>query len=153
LEALFKWFDYHYNINDINVKEKIKNEQVENAMKLMEERCGNIFDALKHKVYEETGLNVTRIYGEEKCTNEQTAGVNTISFNPFCVTQNLDGIYSIIMTTFICNVEGEPVENTDETTNIRWEKLEKIEEIIDNSPEKIFQMDVLPFKEYIRLMS
>lgn len=26
--ALFKWFDYHYKINDINVKEQTKNEQV-----------------------------------------------------------------------------------------------------------------------------
>ena len=57
------------------------------------------------------------------------------------------------MMTFICNVEGEPVENTDETTNIHWAKLEEIEEIIDNSPEKIFPMDVLPLKKYIRLMS
>jgi len=113
----------------------------------------DIYDALKREVYEETGLNVTRIYGEEKCIDEQTGGVNTISFNPFCVTQNLDGIYSIVMMTFICNVEGEPVESTDETTNIHWAKLEEIEEIIDNSPEKIFPMDVLPLKKYIQLNS
>lgn len=111
----------------------------------------DIFEALKREVYEETGLNVTRIYGEENCIDEQTGGVNTICFNPFCVTQNLDGIYSIIMMTFICNVMGEPVGNTDETVNIHWAKLEEIEEIIDNSPEKIFPMDVLPLKKYIRL--
>ena len=39
--VLFKWFNYHYNINDIHVKERTKMSKYESAMKLMEERCGN----------------------------------------------------------------------------------------------------------------
>lgn len=111
----------------------------------------DIFLALKREVYEETGLNVTKIYGEEECVREQIGGVNTMNCDPFCVTQNLDGIYSIIMMTFICNAEGEPAENTNETTNIHWAKLGEIEKILNHSPELIFPMDVLPLKKYIRL--
>jgi uncharacterized pyridoxamine 5'-phosphate oxidase family protein len=33
--------DYHNNINDFKEKEKLRMSKYENAMKLMEERCGN----------------------------------------------------------------------------------------------------------------
>lgn len=111
----------------------------------------DIFHALRREVYEETGLKVTKIYGEEGCAEERIGGVSTHSFDPFCVTQNLDGIYSIIMMTFICSVEGEPAKNTNEATNIRWVKLDEIEKIVENFPETIFPMHVLPLKKYMRL--
>ena len=111
----------------------------------------NIFDALKREVFEETGLNVTHIYEEEDCIREQVGSVNTIGFNPFYVTQNLNEIYSLIMMTFICLAEGEPVSKTNESIDIHWAKLDEIEKIIENSPEKIFPMDILPLKKYIKL--
>ena len=110
----------------------------------------NVFDALKREVYEETGLMVTKIYGEDECAQERTGSVSTIGFEPFCVTQNLCGIYSLIMLTFICNAEGEPAKSTDEATDIRWASLEEIESLLENAPETIFPMDVLPLRKYLR---
>lgn len=111
----------------------------------------NIFDSLKREVFEETGLNVIKIYGEEDCVSDQVGSVNTINFNPFCVTQNLDGIYSLIVMTFICCAEGEPAIKTDESTDIRWAKIGEIEKIIEDFPETIFPTDIFPLKKYIRL--
>lgn len=53
---------------------------------------------------------------------EIPAGNDTILFSPYCVTQNLSGAYSIILSTFLCEAEGELLERTDETENTRWMK-------------------------------
>ena len=109
----------------------------------------NIFEALRREVKEETGLSITKILGEELYVGEMVKDVEVINFNPFCVTQNLNGIYSLIMMTFICHAEGTPLDITDETTDIHWERLEVVEDMLLNTPEKIFPMDVLPLKKYI----
>ena len=73
-----------------------------------------------------------------------------INFTPFCVTQNLNGIYSLIMMSFICHAEGTPLASTNETTDIHWEKLEVVKDMLVNTPEKIFPMDLLPLKKYLK---
>ena len=110
----------------------------------------NVFDALKREVYEETGLTITNIIDQEQSeyAGNQTASV--MGFTPFYITQNLDGIYSLIVMTFICEAEGQIAENTNETINIRWVTLEEAEEILLKSPEKIFPLHLLSIKKYIQ---
>lgn len=60
----------------------------------------NIFEALKREVWEETGLYITTIRGEDESCYIDVAGNKTIMFSPYCVTQNLSGAYSIILSTF-----------------------------------------------------
>ena len=110
----------------------------------------NIFEALKREVWEETGLHVTTIRGEEDSTFLDVEGNKTILFSPYCVTQNLSGAYSLILSTFICEAEGELFEKTNETENIRWMKKEELREIVDNSPESIFLMHVNALRKYLR---
>ncbi len=110
----------------------------------------NIFEALKREVWEETGLHVTTIRGEEDSTFLDVEGNKTIIFSPYCVTQNLSGAYSLILSTFICEAEGELFEKTNETENIRWMKKEELREIVDNSPESIFLMHVNALRKYLR---
>lgn len=109
----------------------------------------NIFEALRREVWEETGLHVTVIRGEENSRFVEVDGNKTIMFSPYCVTQNLSGAYSIILSTFICKAEGELLERTNETENIRWMKREELKEIVDNSPESIFLMHVNALKKYL----
>ena len=110
----------------------------------------NIFDALRREVWEETGLHITRIQGEEKGIFLDICGNKTIMFAPYCVTQNLSGAYSIILSTFICEAEGELLERTNETENIRWMKKDELKKIVDNSPESIFLMHVNALRKYLR---
>jgi len=98
----------------------------------------NIFDALRIEVWEETGLHLTVIWGEEDSKFLDVNGNKTIIFSPYCVTQNLSGAYSIILSTFLCEAEGEILERTNETANIRWMKRDALKEIVDNSPQSIF---------------
>lgn len=110
----------------------------------------NIFDALRREVWEETGLEVTRIFGEETCERGGVGGAEVISFEPFCTVQNLSGIYSLIMHTFICRAEGEPLQSTNETADIHWEPIEGVKQMLEVTPEKIFPMDILPLKKYLK---
>lgn len=57
----------------------------------------DVFSALRREVWEETGLKITKIYGEDSSVCTQIGDVTTISFTPYCVTQNLSGAYSIIL--------------------------------------------------------
>ena len=62
----------------------------------------NIFEALRREVWEETGLHLTTVRGEEDSQFLDVNGNQTIIFSPYCVTQNLSGAYSIILSTFLC---------------------------------------------------
>ena len=109
----------------------------------------NIFEALRREVWEETGLHITKIYGEEESLFIDVAGNKTILFNPYCVTQNLSGAYSLILSTFLCEAEGELLEKTNETESIRWMNREELKKIVEKEPEKIFLMHVNALRKYL----
>ena len=109
----------------------------------------NIFDALRREVWEETGLHLTTIQGEGASRFLDVVGNKTILFSPFCVTQNLSGAYSLILSTFLCEAEGELLARTNETENIRWMRREALKEIVDHSPESIFLMHIQALKKYL----
>ena len=109
----------------------------------------NIFEALRREVWEETGLHITAIQGENESRFLDVEGNKTILFSPYCVTQNLSGAYSIILSTFLCEAEGELLERTNETENIRWMKREELKDIVENAPESLFLLHVQALKKYL----
>ena len=109
----------------------------------------NIFEALRREVWEETGLHITSIQGEDDSKLLDVSGNKTIMFSPYCVTQNLSGAYSLILSTFLCEAEGELLEQTNETENIRWMRRDALKEIVDNFPESIFLMHVHALRKYL----
>ena len=111
----------------------------------------NIFLALRREVWEETGLHITKIYGEESCIiNEVKDGI-TLSFTPYCITQNLSGAYSIILNTFLCEAKGELLQSSNESQNIHWEKINNVREKIQKEPDKIFFMHIHALKKYLEI--
>lgn len=109
----------------------------------------NIFDALGREVWEETGLHLTKVKGEEDKQFLNVDGNKTITYSPYCITQNLSGAYSIILSTFLCEAEGELLEQTNETENIRWIKRDELKKIVENTPESIFLMHVHALRKYL----
>lgn len=110
----------------------------------------NIFDGLRREVFEETGLRLVKIEGEEEAAASKCRGCTVISFNPFYSSQNLNGIYSIILQTFICEAEGEPFEKSDESVNIRWIPVEELKELLLTSEDRFFPMHINALKKYIK---
>ena len=110
----------------------------------------NIFSALRREVREETGLTVTKIYGEEESLLLTTAnGEKVLSFSPYCVTQNLSGAYSIVLNTFLCMAEGTLLSASNETQDIRWEKVSLLRELLGRHPERFFFMHLNALKKYL----
>ena len=110
----------------------------------------DIFSALRREVWEETGLTVTRIHGEESAVRTKVGEVETLSCTPYCTTQNLSGAYSIILHTFLCETEGEPLSVTNETEGVHWAKVSDVERLIRESPEKIFFMHINALRNYLK---
>ena len=107
----------------------------------------NIFDALRREVREETGLTITNIIGENHQTIE-TKSYSTISFSPFCITQNLSGGYSLILFTFICSGEGNLYNKSNESSDIKWIPANELKLLLDTNPEKFFPMSINSLKKY-----
>lgn len=111
----------------------------------------DVFSTIRREVFKETGLIVTKIYGREFSPAAKVCEVKTISFEPFCITQNLSGAYSIILNTFICEAEGEPLSSTNEAHNIEWVNISEVQRIIENEPERIFFMHINALKKYLNM--
>ena len=110
-----------------------------------------VFDTLRREVKEETGLTVTKIHGEEDAFCTLSGDVETLSFTPFCVTQNRSGAYSIILHTFLCEAEGEPLASTNETQDIRWMKASEVKALVQHHPERFFFMHLNALRKYYGL--
>lgn len=108
----------------------------------------NMFTALRREVWEETGLNIKKICGEENTVSSEFNGYSTISMSPFCVTQNLSGGYSIILHTFICQAEGNLLTNTNETSDVHWERIETVKEMVYKDPMSFYPMHINALKKY-----
>lgn len=111
----------------------------------------DVFTALRREVREETGLKITKIHGENQVTSCCINNVTTISFSPYCITQNLCGAYSIILHTFLCEAKGELLAYTSESNNIRWTPISEVKELLLEAPEKIFFMHLNALKKYLDL--
>lgn len=109
----------------------------------------NVFDALRREVFEETGLVITKIEGEEESVCTMINGNTIVSFQPYCMTQNLSGAYSLLVHTFLCRAEGELLKETNETKNIRWEKAEDVRKLLISEPESIFLLHINALKQYL----
>lgn len=111
----------------------------------------NIFNALRREVMEETGLTITEIQGEDESAVCECNGYTVISFNPFYSSQNLSGGYSIMLQTFICKAEGNMIEKSDESINIRWVGISELKELLEKDESIFYSMHINALKKYIKL--
>jgi 8-oxo-dGTP pyrophosphatase MutT (NUDIX family) len=111
----------------------------------------NIFNALRREIMEETGLTITEIQGEKESVICECNGYTVISFNPFYSSQNLSGVYSIMLQTFICKAEGNMLEKSDESTNIRWIRISELKKLLEKDEVVFYPMHVNALKKYIKL--
>ena len=126
---------------------KIEMKQMLPAGKIREYE--NAYDTVRREVFEETRLKVTKILGEEDMIYSKD--LETINFMPFCVTQNLENAYSIICNHFICEAEGEPISETNESRNIRWIEITELAELLKDNRSQFFIMNVNAIEKYLKL--
>jgi 8-oxo-dGTP pyrophosphatase MutT (NUDIX family) len=109
----------------------------------------NIYDCLRREIWEETGLTVTKIEGEEYACWFESHGYRVLQYTPFASTQNVSEAYPIMVQTFICKAEGELAKMTNETTNLRWVEISELKKYLEEEVEGLYPMHVMTLMKYI----
>ena len=111
-------------------------------------RYENVYDAVKREVLEETGLRVISFYPDIRTKTYAPKDDDCFAFVPFCCQQQLKGGLPRVGFVFLCQVEdAEPVPQHEEVRDIRWMKTSELRTIIEETPERIFtlQLGVLDY--------
>ena len=111
----------------------------------------NVFDCLRREIFEETGLTVTYIQGEEDSEIIEHNGYKVLNYTPFACSQNVDGEYPIMVQVFICRASGKELNESDESRNIRWVSLTELRNKLRDNKESFYPMHISTLKKYIKL--
>ena len=111
--------------------------------------------AVIREVKEETGLNVTlNISKNPKEYFHGDKNDSVLSYEPFCVTQQIKGGRSYLSLSFICQLEnqdGSLTENKYETINPNWVSLKKVRKMLADKPDSFFILNIPVLKKYLDL--
>lgn len=113
----------------------------------------NVFEAVKREVYEETGLTVISINGQEyNRIFENRPGDKSLAFYPFLCQQVLEtkGGLPWYGFVFICQVKGEVRINKKEAKDPRWISINDLKKLMTDKPEKIFPLQYATLLYYIK---
>lgn len=109
----------------------------------------DVFTCLRREVYEETGLEVVAISGEEESTICDYDQYRVRNYTPFSSAQNLKGEYPIMVQIFICTVRGRLALQTNETRNMHWVSLSELRQKLAAEEERFYPMHITTLKRYI----
>ncbi len=156
-----------YFINARAIIERFNNEEIEIVIQrrakhhssLKFELPGgriNLFEfltqAVIREVKEETGLDVFEIEGNE--TRVDTKGINSEfeveCLKPFAAYQTIKGPVDSIGYYFKCKASGELLEAGDETVDIQWISIKKLNELFLNNPIDFSDVDRAGIKYYLK---
>lgn len=122
---------------------------------LIEVPCGkvrknqNIFEILKFRVKEETGLIVTDIIGLDSIYDEHP-NYTIQRGTPFYICQNVEKLFPICIVFFICKAEsGKIKSDSDAATDIRWLPVEDLKHLLDTKQDLFFPFVYGALKEYV----
>lgn len=107
-----------------------------------------LLEGLKREVFEETGLAITRIMGEETRISTNNSDTNVECLKPFAVYQTIQGPVDSMGVYFICEAEGEPLKDGDETENPHWVTLSELRQIVEDG--RFSWIDLAGVKLYLK---
>jgi ADP-ribose pyrophosphatase len=111
----------------------------------------NVFDCLRREILEETGLQVTNIKGEKEAKIIECNGYKVLNYSPFSCSQNIQGTYPIMVQIFICNADGELLNKSNETNNIRWISLIELKDLLEINMSLFYPMHITTLEKYINI--
>lgn len=109
----------------------------------------NIFNCLRREIWEETGLEVTYIEGEDETIIFEGDNYKVLNYQPFSCSQNIEGTYPIMVQIFICKANGELLKRTNETKNIRWISIIELQRLLKTNKNFFYPMHVVALTKYL----
>lgn len=98
-------------------------------------------DGLKREIMEETGLQVTAVYGEKDSVITTGSAFSMECMKPYASYQTTEGPVDSFGVYFLCEAEGEPQKAGDDSADVHWAGLTEVQNLID---EKRFSEIDLP---------
>lgn len=111
----------------------------------------DVFTCLRREIREETGLEVTKIQGEEEAVKVEEDGYCVLNYGSFSISQNIDGKYPIMVQVFLCKAEGELLKSSNESQEIQWISLENLKERLERSQKDFYPMHISTLKKYLKM--
>ena len=109
----------------------------------------NIYACLRREIREETGCEVTWIQGEAEACRVAQHGYEVLAYVPYASSQNLAGSYPIMVQTFLCEVDGDPLAQSDESRDIRWVDVAELARLLDEAPGRFYPMHLAALRRYV----
>lgn len=117
------------NGTEIVIQKRVKSNEDKTPYELPGgrlEQFESFIEGLKREVYEETGLHVTKIFGEETRIETNDIDTNVEALKPFAVYQTIKGPVDSLGAYFRCQATGNLVEEGDETEDIKWISVDEL---------------------------
>lgn len=83
------------------------------------EKFESFIEGLKREVHEETGLHITKIFGEETRIETNDMDSNVEAMKPFAVYQTTNGPVDSLGAYFRCQASGNLVKEGDDTEDVK----------------------------------
>ncbi|MEK4251741.1 NUDIX hydrolase [Paenibacillus sp. FSL W7-1287] len=112
----------------------------------------SLIHALRREVKEETGLDVTEIEGEDLRIVTEGTHFNVECVKPFAAFQTVKGPVDSLGYYFRCKAEGELLIAGDQTTGIRWMKVQDVSDLLDEEPQQFSEIDRAGIVYYLNQM-
>jgi ADP-ribose pyrophosphatase len=109
----------------------------------------NVYACLRREIKEETGFEVTWIQGESESVSVRQNGYDVLSYTPYASSQNLLGNYPIMVQAFLCEVDGMPVERSNESRHIHWIRILELKTLLQDEPDRFYPMHLETLRRYV----
>lgn len=90
-------------------------------------------DGLRREIMEETGLQVKTIHGEPDSVITTGRSFSMECIKPYATYQTIEGPVDSFGVYFLCEAEGEPQREGDDSGDVHWAALDEVRRMIDEN--------------------
>lgn len=98
-------------------------------------------DGLRREIMEETGLTVKMIHGEQESVITNGGSFSMECIKLYASYQTIEGPVDSFGVYFLCEADGEPQKEGDDSADVHWAGLDEVHKLVD---EKRFSEIDLP---------
>ena len=110
----------------------------------------NVYEYLRHKL-KANGFQVTKIFGENKCSELSYEEQVFTLFKPFCVSQNFNDNNLTISSTILCEVNSANVKNDSNKDDFKWVCTDDLRAMLVDHQENISAHNIATLKLFCDL--